>query len=64
MFIFFTLFVLDPSTNLEHMKLHRSVFPAGIDMFKVSNRNTRTRCEICSKLRIKTPQQRQRRLYC
>ena len=27
-------------------------------MFKVSNRNTRTRCEICSKLTIKTPEQR------
>ena len=27
-------------------------------MFKVNNRNTRTRCEICSKLTIKTPEQR------
>ena len=27
-------------------------------MFKVSNRNTRTRCEIYSKLIIKTPTQR------
>ena len=27
--------------------------PAGNDMFKVGNRNTRTRCEICSKLTIK-----------
>ena len=27
--------------------------PAGIYMFKVYNRNTRTRCEICSKLRTK-----------
>ena len=25
-------------------------------MFKVNNRNTRTRCEICSKLAIKTPE--------
>ena len=25
-------------------------------MFKVNNRNTRTRCEICSKLTIKTPE--------
>ena len=30
------------------------LFPAGIYMFKVSNRNTRTRCEIGSKLTIKT----------
>ena len=29
--------------------------PVGIYMFKVNNRNTRTRCEICSKL-IKTPE--------
>ena len=26
-------------------------------MFKVNNRNTRTRCEICSKLTIKIPEQ-------
>ena len=25
-------------------------------MFKVNNRNTKTRCEICSKLTIKTPE--------
>ena len=30
--------------------------PAGNYMFKVNNRNTRTRCEICSKLTIKTPE--------
>ena len=28
--------------------------PAGNDMFKVNNRNTSTRCEICPKLTIKT----------
>ena len=27
--------------------------PAGNYMFKVNNRNTRTSCEICSKLKIK-----------
>ena len=27
-------------------------------MFKVSNRNTKTRCEICSKLTIETPERR------
>ena len=27
-------------------------------MFKVNSRNTRTRCEICSKLTIKTPERR------
>ena len=29
-------------------------FPAGNFMFKVNNKNTTTRCEICSKLTIKT----------
>ena len=32
--------------------------PAGIYVLKVSNNNTRTRCEICSKLRIKGPERR------
>ena len=31
---------------------------AGNYLFKVNNRNTRTRCEICSKLTIKTPERR------
>ena len=34
------------------------VFPAGIYLLKVNNRNTRTRREICSKLTIKTPERR------
>ena len=33
--------------------------PAGICLLKVNNRNTRARCEICSKLIIKTPERRQ-----
>ena len=33
-------------------------FPAGIYMPKVNNRNTRRRCEICSKLAIKIPERR------
>ena len=31
--------------------------PASNYMFKVNNRNTRTRCEICSKLTIETLEQ-------
>ena len=31
----------------------------GIYMFKVNSRNIRTRCEICSKLTIKTSERRQ-----
>ena len=34
-------------------------FPAGIYLLKVNNRNTRTRCEVCSKLIMKTPEWRQ-----
>ena len=37
------------------------LFPAGNSMFKINNRNTRTRCEICSKLTIKIPEQHQLR---
>ena len=33
-------------------------------IFKVNNRNTRARCEICSKLTIKTPECRQWRRSC
>ena len=33
--------------------------PAAIYLLKVNNRNTRTRCEICSKLTIKIPERRQ-----
>ena len=37
---------------LEVSKDISELFPAGNYMFKVNNRNTRTRCEICSKLTI------------
>ena len=33
-------------------------FPAGTYLLKVNSRNTRTRCEVCSKLTIKTPERR------
>ena len=33
--------------------------PVDIYLFKVNNKNTRTRCEICSKLTMKTPERRQ-----
>ena len=31
-------------------------YPANIYLFKINNRNSRKRCEICSKLTIKTPE--------
>ena len=33
-------------------------FPTGIYLLKANKINTRTRCEICSKLTIKTPERR------
>ena len=42
----------------------RSSNPDAYYMFKVNNRNTRTRCEICSELTIKTPKRRQWRRSC
>ena len=38
---------------------HKTWSPAGNYMFKVNNRNTRTRCEISSKPTVKTPERRQ-----
>ena len=34
------------------------IYPVGIYLLQVNNRNTRTRCEICSKLTIRTPERR------
>ena len=43
---------------LNSMTSHSMNFLANICLFKVNNRNTRKRCEICSKLIIKTPERR------
>ena len=37
---------------------HQITNLAGIYLLKVNNRNTKTRCEICSKLIMKTPERR------
>ena len=34
-------------------------YPAGIYLLKVNNKNTRKRCDVCSKLTIKTLEQHQ-----
>ena len=39
--------------------LNKEGYQADIYLLKVNNRNTRTRCEICSKLTIKIPERRQ-----
>ena len=40
----------------ENMDISSLKWPVGNYMLKVNIRNTRTRCEICSKLTIKTPE--------
>ena len=52
------------SVELWAFQIYRNVLvkivnPSGNYVFKVYNRNTRTRCEICSKLTIKTAERRQ-----
>ena len=46
--------------NRRKEKIHSI---AGIYLFKINNRNTRTRCKICSKLIIKTIERRQWRRF-
>ena len=46
-------------TKNVRIAVRPSTYPAGIYLFKVNNRNTRTKCEICSKLTINTPERRQ-----
>ena len=44
---------------LKNRKLLAVNYPVGIYMFKVNNRNARTKCKICLKLTMKTPERRQ-----
>ena len=37
------------------------IFPVGIYLLKFNNRNTRTKCGICSELKITTPNQKDTR---
>ena len=53
------LHVLDVCSFCKLCALLCATFPAGIYLLKVNNRNTRTRCEIWSKLTIKIPERRQ-----
>ena len=56
----FPLFFLFACLFLSHFKARNRVgpIPANIDLFKVHNRKTSKRCEICSKLTIETPERR------
>ena len=51
---FFNFLFLFGAFNTMHWTYSVHFCPAGNCMFKVNNRNTRTRCEIYSKLRVKT----------
>ena len=44
--------------SVENLSTNFVFNPVGIYIFKVNKRNTRTRCELCSKLTIKTPERR------
>ena len=44
--------------RLRQAKKQDLANPADNYMFKINNENTRTRCEICSKLTIKKPERR------
>ena len=54
--------LLNFSVNQSHywcsLRCKKQLSPAGNYMFKVNNRNTRTRYEICLKLIVKTPEWR------
>ena len=43
--------------NFNNLEQHMR-YPANICLFKVNNRSNRKKCEICSKLTIKTPERR------
>ena len=44
------------SLSFGDNKIFGKAYPANIYLFKVNDRNVRKRCEICSKLIIKTPE--------
>ena len=49
----------EPGNCLHSTNIISNFRPAGNYTFKVSNRNTRAWCEICSKLTMKIPERRQ-----
>ena len=48
-------FLCERLLKLVKIEQNTSYNPANIYLFKINNRNTRKRSEICSKLTIKTP---------
>lgn len=53
--------VLNDNDESNAKALPSRKIPAGIYIFKVNDGNARTICKICSKIAIKTPEQRQLR---
>ena len=53
---FFRNDVLPENLTFIGASVIKLINPAGNCMFKVNNRNTKARCEITSKLTIKTPE--------
>ena len=51
--------VINAGVSLHFCSARAHSIPAGNCMFEVNNRNTRKKCEICSKLTIKTCERRQ-----
>ena len=45
-----------PFFTLHKFMLAELIFPANIYLLKVNNKSTKTRCKICSRLAIKTPE--------
>ena len=64
MFLIQSLYILEKKILISKYKKQlcsKANNPANIYLFKVNNRNTRKRCEIFSKLTIKTPEWRRHR---
>ena len=56
--LLFVIFFHQPFPPFQVTYFWNGHCPANIYLFKVNNKNTRKRCEICSKLTIKTPERR------
>ena len=54
--ILITILKQNKNTRYKYFLIY--IIPAGICLLKVHNKDTKTRCEICSKLTIKTPEWR------
>ena len=50
------LFAKTVNNTVHYFHEKSTPYPTNIYLFKVNNRNIRKRCEICSKLTVKTPE--------